>query len=789
MKFSEQWLRKWVNPPISTKALCDQLSLAGLEVDSVEPVAKDFTQVIVGEVLSTEQHPDADRLKVCQVNVGDDTLTIVCGGKNVRPGLKVAVAQIGAVLPGDFKIKKSKIRGVTSLGMLCSEGELGLPQTNDGIMELPSEAPIAADLRDYLQLNDQCIDIDLTPNRGDCLGIIGIAREVGAMNNVPLLKEISAHVPPVTKKTLPVTISAPTGCNRYIGRIISGLRSDAHTPIWMQERLRRSGVRSIHPVVDVTNYIMIEMGQPMHAFDLQKIKGGIEVRFGRDEESLTLLDGRTISLNENSLVIADHEKALALAGIMGGANSEVTENTVDILLESAFFDPLTIRATGRDFGIQTDGAQRWERGVDFTIQASAIEYASELILQIAGGSAGPLIEVTKGEFPKRDAVHLRSERIARLLGVNLAEDDVHRFLTALGMQVSKTDDGWTAIPPSYRYDIQIENDLIEELARMYGYNHIPSTHQLCTMLPQAGSDLVLSTERFRQLLNDRGYHEVITYSFVSPELEKVFTPDYEPYHLLNPISSEMSVMRTTLWPGLLQAYRHNADRQQDRVRIFEIGMCFYDKVELIQDNWIGGLVAGSAQPEQWGTKTRPVDFFDLKADVEALFSLSRQPSSFSFVADQHPALHPGQTARIDRDGECVGWVGQLHPKLSQHFDLRQNLYFFTLKLSSIINTLLPQYHQVSKFPGLRRDIAVIVDQAFEAQDLARVVKVAAGNWSESVTIFDVYSGEGIPTGQKSVALAINLVHPERTLTDQEVNEVMDRVVLQLKSEFNLTLRA
>ena len=789
MKFSEQWLRQWVNPPISTKALCDQLSLAGLEVDSIEPVASDFSHVIIGEVLSTEQHPDADRLKVCQVNVGDEALTIVCGGQNVRAGLKVAVAQIGAVLPGDFKIKKSKIRGVVSFGMLCSADELGLPAQNDGIMELPQEAPIAADLRDYLQLNDHCIEIDLTPNRGDCLSIMGIAREVGALNNSPILKEITAHVPSSTKKTCPVSITAASGCNRYVGRTISGLRKDAVTPIWLQERLRRSGIRSIHPVVDVTNYILIEMGQPMHAFDLQKIKGGLEVRFGREGESLTLLDGKTISLNDSSLVIADQEKPLALAGIMGGSNSEVSEDSTDIVLESAFFDPLTIRATGRDFGVLTDGSYRWERGVDFNIQVAAIEYASELILQIAGGSAGPLVEVTKGEFPKRESITLRREQIPRLLGITLADDDVRRYLIALGLKVSSNDEGWTAIAPSYRYDLQLENDLIEELARMYGYNHIPTTHNQAVMIPQPGSDLIVPTARCRQLLIDRGYHEAITYSFVSPELEQVFTPGYEPYKLLNPISSEMSVMRTTLWPGLLQAYRHNADRQQARVRIFETGMCFYDQDELIQDNWIGGLVAGSAQPEQWGNKERPVDFFDIKADVEALLSLSRQSAAFEFVSAEHPALHPGQCARIEFDGECVGWVGQLHPRLAQNFDLRQTIYFFTLKLSSIINTLLPQYQQVSKFPSVRRDIAVVVDQAVQAHELAKVVTVAAGEWTEAVKIFDVYSGEGISAGQKSIALAVTLIHPERTLTDQEVNEVMERVVLQLKDQFNITLRA
>jgi phenylalanyl-tRNA synthetase beta chain len=789
MKFSEQWLRKWVNPPIDTKTLCDQLTLAGLEVDGIEPVAGEFSQVIIGEVLSTEQHPNADRLKICHVNIGDEALTIVCGGQNVRAGLKVAVAQIGAVLPGDFKIKKSKIRDVVSFGMLCSEEELGLPRNNDGIMELPPEAPVAADLRDYLQLNDNCIDIDLTPNRGDCLSIVGIAREVAAINNSPLLKEFRSHVTPSHKKTLPVSITAESGCNRYVGRIISGLKTDAVTPIWLQESLRRGGVRSISPVVDVTNYILLEMGQPMHAFDTSKLKGGIELRFGREGENLTLLDGKTISLNDSSLVICDQEKPLALAGIMGGANSEVTETTTEILLESAFFDPLTIRATGRNFGILTDGSYRWERGVDYTMQATAIEYASELILQIAGGSAGPIFEATKGELPKRELINLRRERIPRILGINLADEDVERYLTALGMIIKKTEEGWTAIAPSYRYDIEGEHDLIEELARMYGYNHIPTTHHHAIMIPQAGSDLITPTRRVRELLIDRGYHEAITYSFVSPELEQNFTPDYEPYKLLNPISSEMAVMRTTLWPGLLQAYRYNTDRQQNRVRLFEIGMCFYDKDELIQDDWIGGLLAGSNQPEQWGQKERPVDFFDIKADMQALLALSGQPSAFEFVSAEHPALHPGQCARIDLAGQPVGWVGLMHPRLQQNFDLRQNIYFFSIKLSSIINRLLPQYQQISKFPGVRRDIAVVVDAAVQAQAIAKAVEQAAGELIDNLRIFDVYSGEAIGAGRKSIALAITLQHPDRTLTDHEVNEVIERVVGHLKNDFNVTLRA
>lgn len=788
MKFSEKWLRQWVNPPIETKVLCDQLTLAGLEVDSLQPVAADFSNVVVGEVLSTEQHPDADRLRVCQVNVGDEALSIVCGGQNVRAGLKVAVAQIGAVLPGDFKIKKSKIRGVVSLGMICSADELGLDQTSEGIMELPSDAPIAADLRDYLQLNDQCIEIDLTPNRGDCLSILGIAREVSAINNSPLLKEVRAHVPPSTKKTLPVAISAPTACNRYIGRVISGIQTDALTPLWLQERLRRSGVRPIHPVVDVTNYVMIELGQPMHAFDLEKIKGGIEVRFAHDGENLSLLDGKSISLNQSSLVICDSEKPLALAGIMGGESSAVTDSTTDIFLESAYFDPLTIRATGRNFGLLSDSSYRFERGVDYTLQAAAIEWASELLLQIVGGSAGPIIEVTAGDSPQREPITLRRQRIPRILGIDLVDEDVERYLTALGMMISKTEDGWKAKAPSYRFDIQGEHDLIEELARIFGYNHLPTTHPQAKLLPQADSDLITPTSRIRTLLMNRGYHEAITYSFVSPEQEQLFTPHYEPYTLLNPISSEMAVMRTTLWPGLLQAYQHNADRQQGRVRLFEIGMCFYDKDELLQENWIGGLLAGSASPEQWGIKERPVDFFDIKADVEALLSQSRS-KNVQFVPDEHPALHPGQCARIDKDGESIGWVGLLHPRLAQEFDLRQNIYFFTLKLSSIINTLLSQYHPVSKFPGVRRDIALVVDDTVPAHALIQAIEQVAGESCDNVGLFDVYSGEAIGAGRKSIAIAITLVHSERTLTDHEVNEVIERVIHQLKAEFNVTLRA
>lgn len=788
MKFSEQWLRKWVNPPISTEQMSEQLSLAGLEVDSIEPVAGAFSHVVVGEVIRCEQHPDADRLRVCHVNIGDEELTIVCGGANVRTGLKVAVATIGATLPGDFKIKKSKLRGVESHGMLCSASELGLAQTSAGILELPADAPIAADLRDYLQLNDVSIDIDLTPNRGDCASVLGVAREVAAINDMKLVKEMVAHVKATIKDSLPISISAEQGCARYVGRIIKGIKTEIASPIWLTEKLRRSGIRSIHPVVDVTNYVMLELGIPMHAFDLAKIKGGIHVRYAQAGEGLLLLDGKTQTLDDESLVISDDEKALALAGIMGGEYSAVTESTTDLFLECAYFEPIGIRGTSRRLGIQSDSSYRFERGVDYTLQASAMEHASELLLQIVGGQAGPLLEMSNSHLPVQPTIQLRSNRVNKLIGIQVSDAEIARMLTMLNMQVQENAHGWLVNPPPYRFDLQIEADLVEEIARLYGYNKIPATlpkAQLWSKLPSA---TVLPLDRTRHLLVDRGFHEVITYSFVDPSYEMAFTPNYEPFKLLNPISSEMAVMRTTLWPGLLQAYQHNAVRQQSRIRLFEVGMCFYDVDNLVQEDWLGGLVAGDALPEQWGTKSRSLDFYDAKADIEALLALTLQSDRYQFVAAEHPALHPGQTAKILFDHHTIGWVGLLHPSLSAKFDIKQNIYLFTLKLSSIINQLLPQFKRVSKYPSVRRDIAVVVDQLIPSQAILNLVSEKTGELLENVQLFDVYSGDGIEAGRKSLAMGITMQHPERTLQDLEVNEVIERVVKALQHNFNATLR-
>ncbi len=526
----------------------------------------------------------------------------------------------------------------------------------------------------------------------------------------------------------------------------------------------------------------------MHAFDLATIKGGIHVRFARAGEGLALLDGKTQTLDDESLVISDDEKALALAGIMGGEHSAVTEPTTSILLESAYFEPLVIRSTARRLGLQSDSSYRFERGVDYTLQVNAIERASELILQIVGGHAGPLLEVSNDLLPSSPTITLRRERIGRILGINLADEDVTRMFHVLGFAVAEHPEGWQVTPPSFRFDIEIEIDLIEELARLYGYNHIPATLPRAELWSKIPSALQLPVTRLSQLLVDRGYHEAITYSFVDPRYELAFTPNYEPFKLLNPISSEMAVMRTTLWPGLVEAYLHNTGRQQARVRLFEIGMCFYDEERLVQDNWLGGLNAGSALPEQWGDADRSVDFFDVKADIEALLALTLQPEEYRFVAEQHPALHPGQTARIYFKDQPVGWLGLLHPQLARQFDIKQNIYLFTLKLSSIINQLLPQFKRVSKYPSVRRDIAIVIDQAIPSKTIVALVSEKTGELLENVQIFDVYSGEGIEAGRKSLAMAITMQHPERTLQDLEVNEVIERVVTALQHDFNATLR-
>jgi phenylalanyl-tRNA synthetase beta chain len=788
MRFSENWLRSWVNPDISTTEMCEQLTMAGLEVDSVEAAAGDFTDVVVARVEAVEKHPDAEKLSVCRVDDGSEILQIVCGAANVRTGLIVPLARLGAVLPGDFRIKPAKLRGVESSGMLCSEKELGLADSAAGLMELPGDAPLGLNLRDYLELDDMCIEIDLTPNRGDCLSIAGIAREIGVLNQCDVNAHAQEPGPQQLDEVFPVEIRAPEACSQYAGRIVADIDTMAATPLWMVERLRRSGIRSLGAVVDITNYVMLELGQPMHAFDLAQLHGRIIVRFAEPDESITLLDGKNIELDSSSLVIADDAGALALAGIMGGENSGVCEETRSIFLESAFFAPEVIAGKARSYGLQTDSSHRFERGVDPQLQVRALERATELVLQICGGRAGPVTRIKTASHPvERAPIELRESRINRLLGISMAADEVVDILQRLGMEVKRFDDHWLVTSPGFRFDIAIESDLLEELVRVHGYNNVPRTQPAYRASMRAISEYFRPLTRLRSVLVDRGYYEAITYSFVDPELLAVVDPGRHGVKLANPLSAEMSVMRTTLWPGLLQVVRHNMNRQHERVRLFETGLCFLQHEDgLKQIDRIAGAVCGTVEPEQWAQPAREVDFYDIKADVEAL--LKSVEGGLEFHAQTHPALHPGQSAGVTVDGEAVGWIGALHPRVVRELDLGRNVFVFELELDAVQRISLPAFSPLSRYPEVRRDLAIVIDQAVEMQQIENCIREGGSDLLTDIRLFDVYTGKGVAQGRKSIAFGLILQEFSRTLTDQEVDAEVERIVSALKLKFAATLR-
>ncbi|QMV14754.1 phenylalanine--tRNA ligase subunit beta [Vibrio spartinae] len=794
MKFSESWLREWVNPSITTDELAHQITMAGLEVDDVTAVAGIFTGVKVGHVVECGQHPDADKLRVTKIDVGEDELLdIVCGAPNCRQGLKVAVATVGAVLPGDFKIKKAKLRGQPSHGMLCSFSELGIDIESDGIMELPADAPIGMDFRTFLKLDDVTIDVDLTSNRADCFSLRGLAREVGALNRMDVASPELHAVAPSIDAQIAIDVKAPNGCPRYLGRIVKNVNLNAKTPLWMQEKLRRSGLRSIDPVVDVTNYVMLEQGQPMHAFDLAKIEGGIVVRMAEQDEKLTLLDGAEVSLNNDTLVIADHQKALAIAGVFGGEESGVNEQTQDILLECAFFTPDSIRGRARSYGLHTDSSMRYERGVDYALQANAMERATALLLSICGGEAAPIVVAeSESHLPKPNQVTLRREKLDRLLGHIISDDDVVEILTRLGMDVATIEDGWRVVAPTWRFDIAIEQDLIEEVGRLYGYDNIP------LQAPQAGltmnrhKEADLPLKRVRDLLVDRGYYEAITYSFVEPEQQKLIVPDVEPLVLPNPISVDMSAMRLGLIQGLLNTVAHNQKRQQSRVRLFEHGLRFipdqHAEQGIRQEAMIAGVIAGPQTEEHWNVESRTVDFFDAKGDMEAILELTANPNAYSFAATRHPALHPGQAAAIYYEGQQIGVIGAVHPEVERKFGLNGRTIVFEIEWCGLNQRLIPEIASVSKFPANRRDIALVVDQTVTSGEVVAACANAGGQLLKEAKLFDVYVGKGVEDGKKSLAIALTLQSVERTLEEAEISAVVSEIVAAASEQYGAVLR-
>ncbi|MFA0067736.1 phenylalanine--tRNA ligase subunit beta [Vibrio breoganii] len=794
MKFSESWLRQWVSPAVTTDELTHQITMAGLEVDDVLPVAGEFTGVKVGKVVECGQHPDADKLRVTKVDVGaEELLDIVCGASNCREGILVAVATVGAVLPGDFKIKKAKLRGQPSHGMLCSFTELGIDIESDGIMELPETAVIGTDFREFLDLNDVTVDVDLTANRADCFSIRGLAREVGVLNREAVKEPEFAAVAESIQDTVSVEVKASEACPRYLGRVVKNVNVKASSPIWMQEKLRRCGIRSIDPIVDITNYVMLEQGQPMHAFDLSKIEGGIVVRMAEQDEKLTLLDGNEAKLNADTLVIADHNQALAIAGVFGGEGSGVTTETTDVLLESAFFAPDHIRGRARAYGLHTDSSMRFERGVDYALQQKAMERATQLLVEICGGDVAPIAGVeSEADLPKANTVALRRSKLDSLLGHSISDADVVEILERLGCTVETTDAGWNAVAPTWRFDIAIEEDLIEEVGRIFGYNNIPNQAPMAALTMNDHKEANQPLKRVRDLLVDRGYHEAVTYSFVEPEQQKLIEPNIEPLILPFPISADMSAMRVQLIQGLLNTVVHNQKRQQPRVRLFESGLRFIPDANaengMRQESMLAGVLAGTRSEEHWDIETNTVDFFDLKGDLEAVLELTCDDKAYSFAATKHPALHPGQAAAIILDGKEVGVIGTVHPELERKFGLNGRTVVFELEWSAIATRVLPEAVAVSKFPANRRDIALVVDEAVASGDVVAACLANGGELMTDAKLFDVYQGKGVEEGKKSLAIALTLQSVERTLEEADISGAVEATVKAVSQKFDAVLR-
>ena len=790
MKISEQWLREWVDPAISSADLEAQLTMSGLEVEGVEDAAPPLEQVVVGRVTSLRPHPDADKLRVARVDVGQpEALEIVCGAPNVVEGGCFPTALIGATLPGGLTIKAAKLRGVDSEGMLCSARELGLSEEGGGLMMLPADSPVGKTLMEALALDDRIFEIALTPNRSDCLSVAGIAREVGVLNRHDLTPVKIDPVAPAIDDTFPVVLSDPADCPRYVGRVIRGLDPDAQTPVWMQERLRRSGLRSLGPLVDVTNYVMLELGQPLHAFDLHRLSGKIDVRRARPGEQLELLNGQLVELGDDVLLITDDSGPLALAGIMGGEQSGVADDTCDIFLESAFFSPTSIAGRARRFGLHTDASHRFERGVDPGLQAIAVERATRLFLDISGGEAGPLVDTREdAHLPASPTIRLRQSRINLLLGAEIPAAEVTEILQRLELAVTEGDGEWQVTPPGFRFDLTIETDLIEEVGRIYGYDRLPGKLPDGQLSMAGRAEAELSLQQLRNVLVQRGYQEAITYSFVDPEHQRLLEPDLVPVALANPIASDLSVMRTNLWPGLLKALGYNQKRQQSRVRLFESGLNFRPRGgDVIQDAYLAAVACGEVNPQQWGEPARAMDFFDLKGDVEALLALTGS-DDWTFRAAEHPALHPGQTARVERAGEPVGWLGALHPRIARALDLDGDIYLMEIRVDALTRSRVPWLKELSKFPASRRDLAVVVPENVTVEQVLACVREHGGERLREVTLFDVYRGKGIPEGAKNLAFSLILQDFSANLTDETVEQITSKIIAGLESGLGATLR-
>ncbi|WP_428719259.1 phenylalanine--tRNA ligase subunit beta [Undibacterium curvum] len=808
MQFSENWLRTMVDPKMTSDELSHLLTMSGLEVEEVEPVAPPFTNVVVAEIREINKHPDADRLNVCQVDVGTGTLlNIVCGAPNVRVGMRVPCAMAGAVLPPGpdgkpFLIKVGKLRGVESQGMLCSARELKLSEDHGGLMDLPSDAPVGQNFRDYYQLNDLKFTIKLTPNKADCLSVLGVAREVSALTGTPLHLPTTKELPVTLTEKLAVKVSAPDLCGRFCGRVIRGVNAKAETPDWMKQRLERSGQRPISALVDISNYVMLELGRPTHVFDLDKIQGGLEVRWGKAGESLKLLNGNTVDVDEWVGVIADEKEIESLAGIMGGDSTAVTLDTQNIYLEAAFWWPSAIQGRARRYNFSTDAAHRFERGVDFENIVEHIERISALIVEICGGSEqvklGPVDDQII-QLPQRSPVKLRTARAQKVIGVALTDAQIADIFTRLNLQFTHQDGEFLVTPPSYRFDIEIEEDLIEEVARVYGFENIPALPPVAANAMLVAPENQRSLFAIRRLIADQDYQEVINYSFVEEAWEKDFAGNAAPIRVVNPIASQMSVMRTNLLGSLIANARYNLNRKVSRVRIFEMG-AVYLRDAAVQDGplsvagyhqpkHLAALAYGPVAEEQWGMAARNADFFDVKADLEALFA----PLSLKFVKDEHVALHPGRSARIELAGKAIGFIGELHPRLQQKYDLPLAPVVFEVEISALQTVQVPVYQEISKFQAVSRDLALVVKQDIPAQNLAdafaaEIQKNAACHIVQSVTLFDEYRGKGLAEDEKSLAFRFSLQDTQSTLQDDRVEAAMTALTAAAAAQYAAKLR-
>jgi len=790
MKFSENWLRSLVDLSVDTATLERRFNMIGHEVESLERLGASLDGVVVAEIVSCEKHPQADKLQVCKVSIGDEQLQIVCGAPNARAGLKAPLATIGAKLPNGTEIKKAALRGVESNGMLCSAKELGLDADASGLLELASDAPVGKSLIEYLGLPDNVIELGLTPNRADCLSLRGIAIDVAAAFDAKLKFEKIEPVAPKSKRTVEVKLNAGADCPRYVGRVIEGVNPTAPSPLWMTERLRRSGIRPVSILVDITQYVMLELGQPMHAYDAAKLNGAIEVRRARKDEKTKLLDGREYTVSPEYLVIADAREAVGLAGIMGGLDSRVTDATRDIFLEAAHFLPATIMGRARNLALHTDASHRFERGVDPELPRIAMERATQLVLSIAGGAPGPLTETTiEASLPKRHAVSLRRSRLARVLGITVGDAEVERILTALDMKIEKTHDGWKATPPTRRFDIEIEEDLIEEVARIHGYDNVPTHAPSGELALHLRPEKETSIARLNTQLASAGYREAICYSFVARELLEKWSLGDGAVALSNPLSADLAVMRTSLLPGLVEILKSNRNRQQERVRLFETGLVFNNASgELKQTPNIAAVACGRAQPEGWTGEKRIVDFYDLKADVENLLGLASGKRAIEFRPSSRAYLHPGRSAEVIVDGHSIGIVGSLHPRLLKALDLDDDIQVFELDVASVTAGIVPKAQPISRFPSVRRDIAVVVPDSMPYASIEATARRVLGTALADLLVFDQYQGSNLGSGVKSLAIGLILQDDSRTLTDQDADSFVAKAVTALEQECHARLR-